>query len=75
MKPVFYDCPSAALDLNLAYSGANSVLSGRSQLKREDGFAEYEIGTNTTSSKIRVVARKLILTRCSPDSPPQASRG
>lgn len=56
---VFQDCQSAALDLKLAYSGPNSIMSG-SQTRREDGFVEYEIETNTTASKIRVVARKLV---------------
>jgi len=66
---VFQDCQSAALELNLAYSGPNSILA-TSQSRREDGFVEYEIETNTTASKIKVIARKLLLSRCFPDSPP-----
>lgn len=61
---VFQDCQSAALDLKLAYSGPNSIMSG-SQTSREDGFVEYEIETNTTASKIRIIARKLVLLNAS----------
>lgn len=70
---VFQDCQSALLDLKLAYSGPNSILRG-SQARREDGFVEYEIETNTTASKIRVIARKLVRLYA-PDSPPSTPRG
>jgi hypothetical protein len=71
---VFQDCQSAALDLKLAFSGPNSILKGF-QTKREDGFVEYEIETNTTASKIRVTSRRLLLSRCPPDSPLPTPRG
>jgi hypothetical protein len=59
-KLVFRDCHSASLQLNLSYSGPNSILSGE-ETPRRDGFREFKIITNTTASEIKVVAMHLEL--------------
>ncbi len=57
---VFRDCISATLNLNLAYSGPNSILAGVQRMG-DGGIVEYEIETNTTASKIRITCRQLML--------------
>ena len=57
---VFSECNSASLDLNLAYEGCDTIHSS-AQSARDDAYVEYHIETNTTASKIKVVAKRLYL--------------
>ena len=63
MKLVFQDCHSATLQLNLAFEGSNSILSGQ-EVPAKNGYRKFTIETNTTASVICITAKHLRLVKC-----------